>query len=259
MLPFLETEKLFQSKKWTDITLKVGGKELKCHKVVLGSRCEYFAKLLDPDSSFAEAGRLVLLTWLERTTDDVIRDVIELHDDVPYAVEAMVRWLYTGRMRASGEKNNYTWHFYFDLMQVADKYLLTELASEALDMFDTKARGLHEPREVLEIIDAIRSDGNAGDLDHMATDLECRHFQSLVGIPAYFESLTPERLQELWRLTNKEKDLVQMWVYKCEICEDRKLLSYRIPGLCCKETDHGNRELNVMTEKQVWMRREDLY
>jgi hypothetical protein len=43
----------FRQDALSDVTLKFGDKEMKCHKVILCARSEYFKKLCGPDSKFA--------------------------------------------------------------------------------------------------------------------------------------------------------------------------------------------------------------
>ena len=52
MAPNFDIAPLFDKDEWADVVLKFGDKEVKCHRVILGSKSEYFKTLLKRDSGF---------------------------------------------------------------------------------------------------------------------------------------------------------------------------------------------------------------
>ena len=48
----METASFFNAEKWSDITLKFGDKEIKCHKMILASQSPYFETLLKDNSGW---------------------------------------------------------------------------------------------------------------------------------------------------------------------------------------------------------------
>ena len=100
--------------------IKAGEREFKCHKVILyNSGSDYFKTLLSPDSKFAESQQ----------------PVIELKDDDPKAVEAMLGFLYgheySDFARSARQPQNLLW-FNMDVFVTAQKYLLPGLQREAI-------------------------------------------------------------------------------------------------------------------------------
>lgn len=58
------------------------------------------------------------------------RNVIELHDDDPTALETTIRWLYTGNLHS--DNPNLTWQPSIEVLITADKYSLTDLSLQVL-------------------------------------------------------------------------------------------------------------------------------
>lgn len=47
-----EISRFFDQEEWSDVTIKSGDREIKCHRLILASKSEYFRKLLSRDSAF---------------------------------------------------------------------------------------------------------------------------------------------------------------------------------------------------------------
>jgi hypothetical protein len=69
---------LFNEDAFSDVTVRFSNREIKCHKVILCTASDYFKALCGPASKFSEK---------ELT-------IIDLHDDDPDAIEAVLRYLY---------------------------------------------------------------------------------------------------------------------------------------------------------------------
>ncbi|EMC96344.1 hypothetical protein BAUCODRAFT_472268 [Baudoinia panamericana UAMH 10762] len=120
MAKTLDERSLFNNPAYSDITIKFGSRERKCHKLILCLKSTYFDELCGRGKAFAEA--------------QTGTSAIELHDDDEDAVDAMLRWLYTSKYDvASSETAQVSPMFHLALYTVADKYLLDDLRDEAYD------------------------------------------------------------------------------------------------------------------------------
>ncbi|KAH9826075.1 Broad-Complex, Tramtrack and Bric a brac [Teratosphaeria destructans] len=68
----------FDQEAYSDITVKFGERQVKCHKMILCTKSEYFKNICGPGKLFAEASH----------------SVIELKEDDEDALLAILRWLY---------------------------------------------------------------------------------------------------------------------------------------------------------------------
>ena len=96
-----------------DVTIKFGGRQIKCHRLILCSVSEYFNAISRPNSRWKEANS----------------GTIELKDDDPDAVEAMLRYIYGFNYpsieKAMVKAADVTFHL--NTYIIADKYMLQEL------------------------------------------------------------------------------------------------------------------------------------
>ncbi|KAK3714301.1 hypothetical protein LTR37_007887 [Vermiconidia calcicola] len=110
-----DTKSLFDQAAFSDLTIKFGNREVKCHKLILCNVSEYFKAMLA--GKFAES---------ERKT-------IELHDDDPDAVEAMLRYIYSFEYADNAGKPALgTAAFHLNVYVVAKKYQMPTLGTKAL-------------------------------------------------------------------------------------------------------------------------------
>lgn len=116
--------RLFNQEAFSDITVKFGNHERKCHKVILCAKSDYFTQLLGPGKEFAEANR----------------SAVELKGDDEDAIEAMLRWLYTFDYEARGATASLDFHI--NVAVVANKYLLRDLEQEASLRFARALTGI---------------------------------------------------------------------------------------------------------------------
>ncbi|KAK3699715.1 hypothetical protein LTR37_016320 [Vermiconidia calcicola] len=112
-----DTKSPFDQAAFSDVTIKFGNnREIKCHKLILCNVSEYFKGMLA--GKFAES---------ERKT-------IELHDDDPDAVEAMLRYIYSFEYAdTTGERASWTAvALHLNVYAVAKKYQMPTLSTKAL-------------------------------------------------------------------------------------------------------------------------------
>lgn len=96
--------------------VKSGELSIPCHTIILVAKSEYFRGMLD--GQFKEAKDLSQSR------------IIELKDDVPEAVEAMIYYIYSFEY-VNPEAPQPPMDFHFKVLQTAAKYLLPSLAEKA--------------------------------------------------------------------------------------------------------------------------------
>ncbi len=140
-IPQLTSYRFFDQEAFSDVTIKFGTRERKCHKMILCSKSGYFNDLCGPGKHFAEAQ--------QRT--------VVLNEDDEDAFEAMLRWIYTFDYedRISEAKVEATLDFHLNVCIVADKYLLSDLMNEALSRIRTKLETVEES-ELIRVIGKVR-------------------------------------------------------------------------------------------------------
>nr|OQO17401.1 hypothetical protein B0A51_15854 [Rachicladosporium sp. CCFEE 5018] len=130
---------LWDQREYSDITIKFSGKTIFCHKIVLCRFSEYFKKQCGPGSRFAEAS---------------LKE-IELKDDDPEALEALLEYLYQIEYDSSHDKS---WRFYLALGTAADKYLLLALKDEAFQRLEYVISNLKKTPELVAVLQVLDSD-----------------------------------------------------------------------------------------------------
>ena len=94
----------YKDDEYSDITIKFSDREIPCHKIVICTQSEYFKKLCGKGSQFAESKQ----------------KVVELKDDDPDAVEAVIRQLYFGSY-STGSNRTLDWRFHAEIAIAAKK------------------------------------------------------------------------------------------------------------------------------------------
>ncbi|KAI6873731.1 hypothetical protein KC338_g1559 [Hortaea werneckii] len=153
----LDAKEWFDQEAFSDITVRFGSNERRCHKLILCAKSDYFKDLLGPGKRFAEAQQ----------------PTVELKHDEDAAVEAMLRWLYTfDYEKACPAESESTPDFHRSVVVVADKYLLDGLRDEALRRLSSKLETIpldelvkfllelgwssHYPKQIVELASNIR-------------------------------------------------------------------------------------------------------
>lgn len=95
-------KKLFENKKFSDITFNVQGREFKAHKVILAAHSQVFSAMF------------------EHEMEEKRQNGVEIIDVKPEVFQEMLDFIYTGKAPNLNKKAS-------DLLAVADKYALEEL------------------------------------------------------------------------------------------------------------------------------------
>ncbi|KAK4544581.1 hypothetical protein LTR36_004153 [Oleoguttula mirabilis] len=239
----------FDQEAFSDVTVKFGTRERKCHKMILCSTSQYFNDLCGPGKSFAESSQLV----------------VELKDDDEEAVEAMLRWLYTFdyEKRAGVEKQGPTLNFHLNVYVVSDKYLLAALQEESINPLQSDLEATEEdelvafiqevcyghqsfPQAVMDVVDKARD----GRLDVL---LEHSAFRDMMlRDPELCLSVVDKLQTKMNAKDGVMRDLVEKRYSKC-VCKREELGDKLVPGttyFCGKR--NCSRPLAV---KQCWVKR----
>jgi speckle-type POZ protein len=105
-------EELFDDMSLSDVILNVRGREFPAHKLILSARSKYFAAMFKHPMK-------------EQSTNQ-----IKMEDIDPDVFQALLRFIYTGRVRTATMETMAA-----NLFIAADKYLLNELKNECENYF----------------------------------------------------------------------------------------------------------------------------
>ncbi|KGO37196.1 Uncharacterized protein PEX1_065780 [Penicillium expansum] len=117
-------QSFFISSQFSDLVVKTEEQEFKLHRLIVCGQSEYFARLYQGN-------------WAE-TADNTI----QLNDDDPRAIEAMIHFMYGIDYDSSGNELGRISPMIFNvrLYQVADKYFVPRLKQRAKEKFGQIAR-----------------------------------------------------------------------------------------------------------------------
>ncbi|KAF2765386.1 hypothetical protein EJ03DRAFT_331009 [Teratosphaeria nubilosa] len=149
----------FDQEAYSDITVSFGKRQVKCHKMILCTKSEYFKNICGPTKLFAEASH----------------SVIELKEDDEDALLAILRWLYCFDYEDKDTKAMPDqFEFHAQVYIASDKYAVHSLRdesfkrlvayTEAVDddkLVDIISVVLHQaifPDEITKVVQQIRDD-----------------------------------------------------------------------------------------------------
>lgn len=149
--------------------------------------------------------------------------VIELFDDDPDAVEAVLKHIYTDETDCSRSDD---WLHQLHVCQAADKYLLPKLSSAAFTRFKQATDDLKDMSSVLEAIQTIRDISNDEEHTKIADSLEARHQSALLRHDDY-RSIVENDKALMWKhmdRLNFDDDVEAMEFVKCQQCRKSAIL-----------------------------------
>lgn len=235
---------LWNSARFSDLLIKFSGREVRAHRLILCQGSTYFDKLCGPESPFAV--RLALLsdnayTGLTSKSQEANKSEIELQDDDPDALEAMLRHLYGARFTppALSLKPHDKVRYYCNVVVVADKYGLFTLAQQAHASLKTFVTSLEEPSLLLEAL-VILTDEYHGceSLEQSAMALARPRLKGLVSIPSFPAWLTKrtriiqDLVDDATEFRTKFKFLKPMQAWQCAFCKNIMLVA--VQPKCCR-------------------------
>ncbi|KAI7153245.1 hypothetical protein KC349_g8496 [Hortaea werneckii] len=118
----------FETGEYADMTITCGSRVWRVHKVVVCSRVPFFAKAVAGKFKVRHLCKkhLILLLTLHQEARD---SCIDLMDDDPGAVDAMLRWLYCGTFHQQLDVGEVL--FLARCYNIADKYLIADFRTTA--------------------------------------------------------------------------------------------------------------------------------
>ena len=202
----MDTAEFFDNLAYSDVIVKFGTREIKCHKLILCTRSEHFKAMVGSSAKFAESQQAV----------------IELKDDDPDALEAVLRYIYTSKYVKRGYKSD-DWRFHLSVSEVADKYLVKTLAEQAFDKFGLVVSNLTDIERVAEMVKVLPTiNYRSTELLAIVQQLQDKHFVDLLKQPEYRAMLAADStlmLSHIERLAIAhgmvKKDFVRCW--KCKL------------------------------------------
>ena len=141
----LTCDRLFNIPEFSDVTIKAGAREIRCHKIILCNKSEYFKSMCGPDSKFKEKNE----------------QLIELVGDDERAAEALLRHLYNFTY-AETEKaiGDFTTETHMHVVAAAQKYMLPALETSALDSLESAVAKIDDEcrksKNVSQVFDVLK-------------------------------------------------------------------------------------------------------
>ncbi|GAB1736337.1 hypothetical protein NU219Hw_g7002t1 [Hortaea werneckii] len=245
----LDVKEWFDQEAFSDVTVRFGTNERKCHKLILCAKSDYFKELLGPEKQFVEAQQ----------------PTVELKDDDNAAVEAMLRWLYTfDYEKTRTAEHESTYDFHLSVVVVADKYLLHGLRDEALRRFSDMLQTISAdklvnffrefswsddyPQQVLDVADNIWHLRLHSLLDH-------EKFRSILENNVELAMCVIEQLREEVKKDNGAGLVEKRWT-RCE-CKRQELGEKLKPGetyICSQFKCKRSIPASSPMHKQVWVK-----
>ena len=150
-------QRCFETGDYADMTIACGDRTWKVHKLVICSKVAFFAKAAHGKFKarpFFVKGPLLLLTLYQEAR----HSCIDLVDDDPSAVDAMLRWLYYGTSDVLDRKppDMRRTLFLARSYTIADKYLLYDLREMAGQKLRTSLIfGFWDVEELLALVEEL--------------------------------------------------------------------------------------------------------
>ena len=148
------------------------------------------------------------------------KGVIKLKGDDPDAVEALLRYIYTGNYTACQRWHDPSFHLHVSI--AADKYDFPFLSKDADITFKRKAKEVSDFTQVINIMDALADLGQDG---VFAEELRKQNLAGLIKDPAYRERLSNNE-QLMWQHFDElafGAELVEKHVALCRLHRDKVL------------------------------------
>ncbi|XP_024877074.1 speckle-type POZ protein-like [Temnothorax curvispinosus] len=125
---------LFENPEFSDITVRVDGREIQAHKAILDVQSDYFSRMLKSEMSETQNNYVTI-------------------EDIDYeTVREMLRFIYTGKVENSENLGKIT-----DLLVATDKYELTKLKVMCEKILCTRLT-VENAAEILILADFYRAD-----------------------------------------------------------------------------------------------------
>lgn len=140
-MALVDFSKLFDQEAYSDIIIKFGEREIRCHKVILCESSDYFKPLCGPGSQFAESKM----------------GTIELKDEAPTALQACLRYIYTFKYVQDKASQAQDWEFHQKIAAIARKYLIKPLELQAYENLKTAALKLSDPKEAFRAMCSLKA------------------------------------------------------------------------------------------------------
>ena len=241
--------RFFDQEAFSDVTVRFGARERKCHKMTICSKSEYFMDLCGPGKRFPESQQ----------------PLVELKDDDEDAVEAVLRWLYTFDYEEciDTDKPDNRLDFQLNVCVVADKHLLMAFKEEAVvrvtallessleDEFVTfykKVRGLEAdlPDAVVDVVDCNRD-------ERLDTLLEHSGFRGLMETDTKLCVKIIDKLRINKTTVISAIGLVEIWYVECTCGRRETIDKIDAPMLWVCTRMKCQRILYACSWKQCWM------
>ncbi|KAE9984452.1 hypothetical protein EG328_008751 [Venturia inaequalis] len=159
--------RLYQSGQYADLTITCDGHTFTVHKSVICMQSSFFEKACKKD------------TFMEGATG-----VVDLPDDDPVAVKAMIEFLYLGSY--SYDQETIQWSLHFKVATIADKYDINPLENFAYNVLEKAKSDLPDDNEFAAAAKwTYENTGVGGSGRKVIVEVAVRHLKDLLGSEAF--------------------------------------------------------------------------
>ena len=214
----------YQNDEYSDITLSYSGNHFPGHRIILCTQSDVFKAMFGSGAKMKEKNQAI----------------VELHDDDPEALEAVLRWLYTETYQEGLEKTR-DWQFHLSVAETADKYLCNALEALASGNLRTIVARITDIKEVMRVMEVLPTSAHrVQSTQEILQDLREKHFHKLMKQPQFRDSLKRDNekmMEDIERLTTMQK-LKKRKLYQCRACGKEKVMQATAEAVCpyCHET-----------------------
>ena len=270
MPSYIVKNEIFNHADYSDITIVLTDRVVKCHKLILCTNSDYFAKLCGVDAQFEvsvgmqKISFLVLNSGKERSKSE-----IELKEDDPDAMQTMLQYLYTGVYKAQFGLDH-GWRQHLAARTVAEKYLITAMKLDvekelkacvqtmALGVTGIAATSLKSIAEVIEAMRKVDDTFSQGIVSYLLDGLLNR----LIREPEFRHLLEQDNALMLTcmdKMADPQENLVEFTLYRCKTCKSQIIQGKSVAPATGRQQHCANANCSKSnyTSGPIWLRPKD--
>lgn len=142
---------------------------------------------------------------------------IELKDDNPDALWAMLRYIYTDDYVPT-TKIAPEWLFHLNVSSTAKKYLVSALDQKAFEEFKRLIGELTDVEDIFKALQILSDYGDhREDVEEVRLELREKHILSLLKLPAFRDILSEDK-ELMWKYLDHFSNIVQKHLLRCAYC-----------------------------------------
>ncbi|KAK2777816.1 hypothetical protein FQN52_000823 [Onygenales sp. PD_12] len=206
-------KKCLKTSQFTDLVIKTREKEHKVHKIIICGQSTVFSRMLSGDWKEAKEG------------------VVNLMDDHPTAVEAMINFMYTFKYHNKNEEEWESTLFHFRVYEVAEKYSVAPLEFLAKEKVEEILESGWDVEDFFQLIQQVYLSTSSGAGTLRKTIAEQAYLNMDVLLPS------PEFLRLLKEIPKFSIDIgrraSEISIFTCSGCKEKSFCPLKAEAAYC--------------------------